>query len=85
MNANFLHPSAKTDAGPACCCPGKAAVRVVMPPTPTRPHETDVLLCGHHYRASRAALTVARAVARALPGTGSDVASWIGVSPLVAG
>jgi hypothetical protein len=103
MNANFLHPSAKKDAGPAsrplddaipprealagpaCCCPAKAAVRVVMPPTEARSHETDLLLCGHHYRASCAALTAARAVVRALRGTDSDVASWIGVSPLAAG
>ena len=21
-----------------------------MPPTPARPHETELLLCGHHYR-----------------------------------
>jgi hypothetical protein len=56
-------------------------VQVVIPPTPARPHQTDLLLCGHHYRASRAALAAARAVARALPGTAADVAAWIGARP----
>lgn len=32
----------------ACCCPARAMVQVVMPPTAARPHETDMLLCGHH-------------------------------------
>jgi nucleotide-binding universal stress UspA family protein len=36
----------------ACCCAAKAAVRVIMPPTPARAAETELLLCGHHYRAS---------------------------------
>ena len=49
-----------------------------MPPTQARPHETDLLLCGHHYRASRAALAAAHAMVQALPGTSSDVAAWIG-------
>lgn len=47
--------------GPACCCPAPAVVRVVMPPTEARPHETELLLCAHHYRVSRQALTAANA------------------------
>jgi hypothetical protein len=78
-------PAREAPAGLACCCPAKAAVGVVMPPTEARLHETDLLLCGHHFRASRAALAAARAVVRALPGTSRDVASWIGVSSLAAG
>jgi hypothetical protein len=62
----------------ACCCPARAMVQVVMPPTPARPHETDMLLCGHHYRASRAALAAAGAVVRALPDPSGEVAAWIG-------
>jgi hypothetical protein len=27
-----------------------------MPPTASRPHRVDLLLCGHHFRGSRAAL-----------------------------
>jgi hypothetical protein len=32
-----------------------------MPPTAARPHPVDLLLCGHHYRKSRAALDAAGA------------------------
>jgi hypothetical protein len=75
-------PSPEAPVGLACCCPARAMVRVTMPPTPARPHETELLLCGHHYRASRAALAAAHAVVRDLPGAYPDVAAWIGaVSP----
>lgn len=50
-------------AGRACCCPARPAVVVIMPPGPGRPHPTDLLLCGHHYRVSRKALAVAGAAA----------------------
>ena len=66
-------------AGSACCCAARAAVQVTMPPTATRPHETELLLCGHHYRISRRALEAARAAVRELPGTPDDVAAWIDV------
>ena len=45
----------------ACCCPARPVVRVVMPATATRPELADLLLCGHHYRAGRAALRAAGA------------------------
>jgi hypothetical protein len=45
----------------ACCCPAKPAVVAVLPPGPGRDHPTDLLLCGHHYRASRQALELAGA------------------------
>jgi hypothetical protein len=77
-------PARQDGAGLACCCSARAMVRVTMPPTRARPHETDLLLCGHHYRASRAALAAARAAIRALPGTSPDVAAWIGADPLAA-
>ena len=51
-----------------------------MPPTAARPHETELLLCGHHYRVSRPALEAAHAAVRELPGTPSDVAAWIDVN-----
>jgi hypothetical protein len=57
---------------------------VTMPPAQARPHETDLLLCGHHFRGSRTALADAHAVVRALPGTSEDVAAWIGVGSLAA-
>ncbi len=45
----------------SCCCPARPAVTVVMPPAPGRPHLVDLLLCGHHYQAGRAALHAAGA------------------------
>ena len=95
MNARAKHPSAKNCgttaqppaavgsavlAGRACCCAARAAVQVTMPPTAARPHESDLLLCGHHYRVSRPALEAARAAVRELPGTPDDVAAWIDVT-----
>ena len=75
-------PAGGATADLACCCTARATVRVTIPPTEVRPHETDLLLCGHHYRASRAALAVARAVVRALPGISHDIAAWIRVGSL---
>jgi len=46
-------------AASACCCPASPAVVVVMPPGPGRAHETDLLLCMHHYRASQHVLAAA--------------------------
>ena len=40
----------------SCCCPARPVVRVIMPPTADRAHSVDLWLCGHHYRASVAAL-----------------------------
>ena len=45
----------------ACCCPATPVVTVIMPPSAARPHPVDLLLCGHHYRASQAALHAAGA------------------------
>jgi len=46
----------------SCCCSARPAVVAVMPPGPGREHRTELLLCGHHYRASRVALAAAAAV-----------------------
>ena len=48
-------------AARACCCPARPVVTVVMPPTASRPHPVDLLLCGHHFRVSQAALQAAGA------------------------
>jgi hypothetical protein len=69
--------SAADIPGRACCCPAKAAVRVIMPRAQGRPGETDLLLCGHHYLVSRRALSAAGASVRDLPGTPPDVTAWI--------
>jgi hypothetical protein len=63
-------------SGEACCCVARAVVRVVMPPTAARPHETELLLCGHHYRVSRAALAAAHAAVSELPGSADDPDAW---------
>jgi len=61
----------------ACCCVARAVVRVVLPPAPGRPHETELLLCGHHYRASRDALAAAHARVEELGGHAADVTAWL--------
>ena len=45
----------------SCCCLATPVVIVIMPPTRERAHQTDLLLCGHHYRVSRQALAAASA------------------------
>ena len=59
----------------ACCCPGQPVVRVIMPPTPERRHSVDLLLCGHHYRVSRQALTAAGTRIENLPGKADAAAA----------
>jgi hypothetical protein len=72
VKMRFSRRRAKTADGPAddppawsnpprladrsCCCPARPAVRVLIPPGPARPYPADLLLCGHHYLASRPAL-----------------------------
>jgi len=52
---------ARRYADRACCCPAAPAVMVIMAPAPGRPTDTELLLCGHHYRSSKAALASTRA------------------------
>jgi hypothetical protein len=47
----------------SCCCPARPVVKVLIPPGSARPHSVDLLLCGHQYLVSRAALAAANAVA----------------------
>lgn len=56
----------------------KAVVRVVMPPSIGRPHETELLLCGHHYRVSRQALAAAHARVDELPESAGEAAWYQG-------
>jgi hypothetical protein len=54
-------------------------VIIVMPSSPGRPHSTELLLCGHHYRLSRGALEEAGATA--LDSSGMPVLPrqiWVG-------
>jgi hypothetical protein len=47
---------------------------VLLPPTSARPHTTDLLMCSHHYLASREALAAAGAVVMDETGTIVDPA-----------
>ena len=73
-SGGFAPGSPTVLADRSCCCPARPVVRVIMPPTQTRPRKTDLLLCGHHYRVSLAAT---HAAVREIPGTPSDTAAWI--------
>ena len=70
-----------TITGPACCCPAMPVVRVVMPPTQARPHPTDLLLCGHHYRVSRRRLATLNATVQKLPGVSGDAVALFEDAP----
>jgi hypothetical protein len=63
-------------ASRACCCPARPVVVAVIPPAPGRPRPTDLLLCGHHYRVARPALTVADAMVLDLDGVPVTGPAW---------
>jgi len=57
-------------------CPTRPVVTVIIPPAPGRRHPADLLLCGHHFRVSQAALTTAGAAVY------DDMGAQITVGPL---
>jgi hypothetical protein len=59
--AQLVDLPAARQAERSCCCSAKPMVIAVMAPAPGRPHQAGLLLCGHHYRASRQALAAAGA------------------------
>jgi hypothetical protein len=77
-------------AARACCCPARPVVTVVMPPTASRMHPVELLLCGHHFRTSQASLRAAGAAAydktgvRIMTGTRAEDTSGLSVGGLVA-
>jgi hypothetical protein len=72
-----VDPRAIVRADRGCCCAAKPSVIVIMPPTPSRPHQTDLLLCWHHYRASRQALARAGAAVLAADGMAVADVEWL--------
>lgn len=48
--------TAPRHADRACCCLAQPVVMVMLPAGGGRQTDTDLLLCGHHYRARKAAL-----------------------------
>jgi hypothetical protein len=63
-------------AARACCCPARPALIAIMPPTPGRPRPVDLLLCGHHYRASWQRLAAAGAAVLDITGTPVTGMAW---------
>jgi hypothetical protein len=63
-------------AGRACCCSARPVVIAVMGTAVGRPHRTDLLLCLHHYRASRAGLATAGATVLDLDGRPVADTAW---------
>jgi hypothetical protein len=63
-------------AGRSCCCSAGPMVVALIPASPGRPHQTDLLLCGHHYRASRRALAAAGATVVDLDGMPVTDGHW---------
>lgn len=49
---------------------------VLMPATKERPHQTDLMLCGHHYRLSRQRLAAAGAQVLDLEGAPVTGDGW---------
>ncbi len=68
--------SAIRQAGRSCCCAAMPLVVAFIPASPGRPHRTDLLLCGHHYRASRHALAAAGATVVDLDGMPVAGSHW---------
>lgn len=63
-------------ASRACCCPARPAVIAVIPPAPGRRSPVDLLLCGHHYRKSRAALAAIGATLLDIDGGRLTASEW---------
>jgi hypothetical protein len=60
----------------ACCCAALPAVIAVLPPSAGRSNATDLLLCGHHYRASVTALAAREATILDLGGHLLTTGAW---------
>jgi len=63
-------------AGRSCCCSAGPLIVALIPASPGRSHQTDLLLCGHHYRASRQALAAAGATVVDLDGAPVTGGPW---------
>ena len=61
----------------ACCCAAKPAAIAIIPASDRRPQPTELLLCAHHYRASKRALAAAGATVLYMNGDRvADSDSW---------
>jgi hypothetical protein len=75
-----VYTTSRRYAGRACCCLAQPAVMAVMPPGGGRQAETELLLCGHHYRISKAALVTAGATILDMRGHRLEGGDWPGDS-----
>jgi hypothetical protein len=57
-------------------------VIAVLPPSAGRPDATDLLLCGHHYRAALAALTAQEATILDIGGRPLTDDAWPGAGSI---
>jgi len=60
----------------ACCCSAQPAVIAVMPVAGDRRAATELLLCGHHYRISRATLAAKGATFLDMKGFALAADAW---------
>ena len=73
---SVVDPRVIIRADRGCCCTAKPSVVAIMPPTSGRQHQTDLLLCWHHYRVSRRTLAEAGAIVLADDGTTVADIDW---------
>ncbi len=71
-----ITPARGRYADRACCCLAPPAVVVIIPPANGRQAGTDLLLCGHHYRASMAALAATGATVLDMKGSRLTSQAW---------
>lgn len=60
----------------SCCCPARPQVIAIIPAAGGQPRPADLLLCWHHYRASRHALTAVGALLVGIDGTPIGAEEW---------
>jgi hypothetical protein len=63
-------------SGRACCCAARPAVIAVLPPSANRQSDTDLLFCGHHYRALLPALAGHGATILGISGHPLTMGAW---------
>jgi hypothetical protein len=71
------YPMTRRYSDRACCCAAEPAVIAVMPPRGARQGATELLLCWHHYRASKAGLAAAGATTLDMRGRQLDGDDWL--------
>lgn len=71
-----VYQTADRYLGRSCCCAARPAVIAVLPPSAGRPSETDLLFCGHHYRALLPALAAGGTMILDISGHPLTAGAW---------